>query len=104
MTLRCLLASDAFWATSGYSNQVRILVPRLMPHCEIATLATFGLHGARLDWEGIPLYPGGADPFANDVVKTAALAFCANGVWRLDVWQSHARVKRGKTSKGNNLV
>ena len=79
MTLRCLLASDAFWATSGYSNQVRILVPRLMPHCEIATLATFGLHGATIEHQGIKVYPGGADPFANDVVKAAALD------WRADI-------------------
>lgn len=79
MTLRILLASDAFWATSGYSNQVRILVPRLMPHCELATLATFGLHGAAIEYQGIKVYPGGADPFANDVVKAAA------NDWKADV-------------------
>jgi glycosyltransferase involved in cell wall biosynthesis len=79
MTLRILLASDAFWSTSGYANQVRILVPRLMPHCDLATLATFGLHGAAIEHQGIKVYPGGNDPFANDVVKQAAQD------WRADI-------------------
>lgn len=79
MTLRVLWVSDAPYATSGYSVQTALAARRLRHHCDLALLATFGLHGARIDWEGIPLYPGGADPFANDVIKQAALD------WRADI-------------------
>lgn len=69
MTLRCLIASDAPWSSSGYANQVRQFAPRLaaLGH-DIALLATFGLHGAVREWEGLRVYPGGADSFANDVI------------------------------------
>lgn len=72
MTLRVLWCSDAIFSSSGYGVETRLTVPRLAPHCEIATLATFGLHGASIPWNGIKIYPGGNDPFANDVVKQAA--------------------------------
>lgn len=72
MTLRVLWASDAIFSSSGYGVETRLTVPRLAPYCEIATLATFGLHGASIPWNGIKIYPGGNDPFANDVVKAAA--------------------------------
>ena len=78
MTLRVLWCSDAPYAKSGYSVETAMTARRLRHHCDLALLATFGLHGARLDWEGIPLYPGGADPFANDVVKAAAQDWGAN--------------------------
>lgn len=69
MTLRCLIASDAPWSSSGYANQVRQFAPKLrdLGH-DVALLATFGLHGAVREWEGIRIYPGGADSFANDVI------------------------------------
>lgn len=70
--LRVLWASDAPYASSGYANQTRITVPRLAQHCDVALLATYGLQGAKMEWEGLPLYPGGLDPFANDVMKDAA--------------------------------
>ena len=77
--LKVLWVSDAPYASSGYSVETALAARRLRHHCDLALLATFGLHGARLDWEGIPLYPGGNDPFANDVVKAAALD------WRADI-------------------
>lgn len=79
MTLRVLWCSDAPYASSGYSVETRLAARRLRDHCDLALLATFGLHGARIDWEGLPLYPGGNDPFANDVVKAAAAD------WRADI-------------------
>lgn len=77
--LRVLIASDAAWASSGYAVQVKHLAPRLAQHCDLALLATYGLQGSRIDWQGIPVYPGGLDPFGNDVIKDAALD------WRADV-------------------
>jgi hypothetical protein len=51
----------------------------LKEHCEFALLATFGLHGGMQEWEGIPVFPGGADAFSNDVIAKAARA------WRADI-------------------
>src|SRR5262245_61390198 len=79
MTLRVLFCSDAPWSSSGYANQLRILAPRLAQHCDLALLATYGLHGAVREWEGLPVYPGGNDPFANDVIGMAARD------WKADV-------------------
>lgn len=70
--LRILLVSDAIWASSGYSNQVRLLAPRLAQHCDLALLATYGLHGAPIEWGGLKVYPGGLDPFGNDVIGASA--------------------------------
>lgn len=72
MTLRVLLVSDAVWASSGYANQVRLLAPRLAQHCDLAMLATYGLQGAPIEWGGLTVYPGGLDPFANDVIGSTA--------------------------------
>lgn len=77
--LRALWVSDAPYASSGYSVQTRLFAPRLAQHADLALLATYGLQGARMTWENIPLYPGGADPFANDVIAHAARD------WRADV-------------------
>lgn len=69
MSLRILWASDAPWATSGYSQITRQQAPAIaaLGH-DVALLATFGLHGAVREWEGLRIYPGGADSFANDVI------------------------------------
>jgi glycosyltransferase involved in cell wall biosynthesis len=79
MTLRVLLASDHPAANSGYSVQTALAARHLKAHCDLALLATFGLHGSIGEWEGIPLFPGGADAYANDVIAKAAKA------WQADV-------------------
>src|SRR5690348_7458295 len=80
MTLRILFASDSPWASSGYAVETALTAPRLaaLGH-DVALLATYGLQGARREWEGLPIYPGGADPFANDVIGHAARD------WRADI-------------------
>jgi glycosyltransferase involved in cell wall biosynthesis len=77
--LRVLWASDSPIATSGYANQTRLAAPRLAAHCDLALLATYGLQGGAIDWNGITLYPGWADPFGNDVIHRSARD------WRADV-------------------
>lgn len=76
--LRVLWASDAPWATSGYSVETAITTTRLKEHCDLALLATFGLHGGIQEWNGIPVFPGGADSFSNDVIGKAARAWQAD--------------------------
>jgi glycosyltransferase involved in cell wall biosynthesis len=82
VTLRILWASDHPAATSGYSVQTALAVPRLQRAglAEMAILATYGQHGYRAAWEGIPVYPGGADAFANDVIGQSARDWRADAV------------------------
>jgi glycosyltransferase involved in cell wall biosynthesis len=77
--IRILVASDAPWASSGYSNQVRTMAPHLAELCDLAIMTTYGLQGNRLEWQGLPIYPGGADPFGNDVIQHHA------DHWKADV-------------------
>lgn len=86
--LNVLLASDHPDAFSGYAVEARLIALGIRQHCHLALLATFGLHGSVQTWtdqgrlsidEGIPLFPGGADAFANDVIAKAAKA------WQADV-------------------
>jgi glycosyltransferase involved in cell wall biosynthesis len=80
VTLRILWCSDAPWSQSGYANITRQQVPALarLGH-DVALLTTFGLYGAVREWEGLRVYPGGADSFANDVIGTYARD------WRADI-------------------
>jgi glycosyltransferase involved in cell wall biosynthesis len=55
------------------------MAPYLAELCDLALMTTYGLQGNRLDWQGIRTYPGGADPFGNDVVQHHAFD------WRADV-------------------
>lgn len=79
--MRILWCSDAPWATSGYSQITKQQVPAIarLGH-DVALLATFGLHGAVREWEGLRVYPGGADSFANDVIGWAARDWQADAV------------------------
>jgi glycosyltransferase involved in cell wall biosynthesis len=77
--LRVLFCSDHPAATSGYSVETALYARRLKEHCDLALLATYGQHGYVREWEGIPVYPGGADPFANDVIPRAAAH------WKADI-------------------
>ncbi len=76
--LRVLWASDAPWAQSGYAVETALAAVRLKDHCDFALLATFGLHGGVQEWNGIPVFPGGADAFSNDVIGKAARAWQAD--------------------------
>lgn len=77
--MRVLLATDAPWATSGYAVQAKYIarILRDLGHT-VALIATFGLHGARHEWEGFPVYPGGMDGFGNDAIGPAARDFQAD--------------------------
>lgn len=79
--LRVLWASDHARSNSGYGVQTAITVPRLQRAglADMAMLATYGQHGWVGEFEGVRVYPGGADPFANDVIGQSARD------WRADV-------------------
>ncbi len=77
--LRVLVCSDHADALSGYAVETKLLALGIKEHCHLALLATFGLHGSIQDWNGIPMFPGGADNFANDVIAKHART------WQADV-------------------
>ena len=56
--MRILWSSNAPWAGTGYGNQTRTFVPRIkdLGH-DMAVLAFYGLEGAQINWQGIPIYP-----------------------------------------------
>jgi glycosyltransferase involved in cell wall biosynthesis len=80
--LRILAISDVIWASSGYAVQGKLAFPRWKSQLgiDVAVLATYGLQGAKIEWGGLPIFPGGLDPFANDVIQHAAKEFQANAV------------------------
>ena len=61
--------SNAPWAGTGYGQQTDIFT-RLLVEAghDVAILANYGLNGAPRGWAGMPVYPGGYDVWANDVV------------------------------------
>ena len=55
--MRILTHSNAPFVNTGYSGQVRQLLPRFqaLGH-EVAVVANFGVSGATLNWNGVPVY------------------------------------------------
>ena len=62
--------SNAPWAGTGYGQQTDITTELLTAagH-DVAILANYGLNGAPRGWKGMPVYPGGYDMWANDVLS-----------------------------------
>lgn len=86
--MRILIHSNAPWSPSGYGQQTALLAPRLrrLGH-EVAISAFYGLHGSKLTWDGIDVYPAGITPFGVDVVAGHAAMHKADLVLTLiDAW------------------
>lgn len=86
--MKLLLWSNAPWALTGYSGQIRGLLPRLQDFgYDVAVAANFGLGGASLEWRGIPVYPLYEQRQNADVIGYYARHFDADLVLSLyDVW------------------
>jgi glycosyltransferase involved in cell wall biosynthesis len=55
---RLLFLSNAPWASSGYSEQMALFVPRLRDQGhEVAMLCNYGLHGRETNWNGVTCFP-----------------------------------------------
>ena len=78
--MRILWVSDHPAATSGYSVQTALTAPRLARAelADVAILASYGQQGHQGEFEGVPVYPGGHDPFAQDVIPDTARQFNAD--------------------------
>ena len=80
--------SNAPWAATGYGNQTRIFVPRLkdLGH-EVAVISFYGLEGGIINWNGIPIYPKGANVYGQDVLGAHSGHFGTNvTISLLDAW------------------
>jgi glycosyltransferase involved in cell wall biosynthesis len=62
--------SNAPWAGTGYGQQTDIFTELLAADGhDVAILANYGLNGAPRGWKNMPVYPGGYDMWANDVLS-----------------------------------
>lgn len=65
--------SNAPWASSGYGVQTKLFVPRLQQAgYAVSVIATYGLHGGVLNWNGVPIYPGGLQSWSMDIMSAHA--------------------------------
>lgn len=88
---KVLWHSNAPWSPTGYGMQTRLFAPLLAQRYELAISSFYGLEGDRLNWEGIPVFPGLGGEFGNDyLVQNAARFFGGprEGIvlTLLDVW------------------
>ena len=68
--LTILWHSNAPFATTGYGTQTKQVVERLQRHGHaVAVNANYGVQGAKMMWEGVPLFPMGVEMYSNDTVK-----------------------------------
>jgi glycosyltransferase involved in cell wall biosynthesis len=80
--------SNSPWASTGYGNQTKTFVPRLrrLGH-EMSITAFYGLQGAPIGWEGIPVYPVAKHPYGQDIMNAHAVNARAEAIISLlDVW------------------
>ena len=72
--MKCLWYSNSPYVGSGYGQQTAMVVPSIIADGhDVAIAANYGLQGAKLDWNGITVYPSGWDTWSNDVIKGHAM-------------------------------
>lgn len=89
---KLLWHSNAAWAPTGYGVQTSLFLPELAKHYDVASSSFYGLEGARIVWNGIPVYPGLGGEYGNDYLPLHAKSHFggdARGgmvITLLDVW------------------
>jgi glycosyltransferase involved in cell wall biosynthesis len=89
--LRILWNSNAIWTKSGYGNQSRDIVLRLLENgWPIAQSAFYGLEGAVIEYKGLTVYPKLALPWGEDACVAhgndwnADITICFQDSWPMD--------------------
>src|SRR5690349_23920809 len=78
--MKVFWCSNSPWVGSGYGQTTARFVPRIrdLGH-DVAMFSNYGWKGTLTHWEGMPVYPGGADGWGNDVVTAYALHHFTDG-------------------------
>jgi glycosyltransferase involved in cell wall biosynthesis len=86
--LKILWNSNALWASSGYSNQTRQIVPLIHDEgYEIACSNFYGQEGGIFILDGIPQFPKIGDPWGGDAMVEHSRRWGADVVISLqDIW------------------
>jgi glycosyltransferase involved in cell wall biosynthesis len=99
---RLLIHSNAPWAPTGYGVQTGLFAPMLAEHYEVAISAFYGLEGAPIKWDGIPVLPGLGGEYGNlgTLEQHAASYFGGDPkgglvLTLMDVWVLEPKVGRG---------
>jgi glycosyltransferase involved in cell wall biosynthesis len=86
--VKIMIHSNAPWVPSGYGKQTALAIRALasLDH-EVAVSATHGVSGARIEWNGVPVYPAGTAPWGIDVLVHHANHYGADVILTLmDTW------------------
>ena len=83
-----MFLSNPLWVPTGYGQQLKLILPRLMAagH-EIAIQSVYGHQGSPINFNGITIYGSATDPFCQDVMAANASAFNADIIIsNMDSW------------------
>lgn len=89
---RLLWHSNAPWAPTGYGQQTGLFAPLLAQKYDMAISSFYGLEGAPITWQDIPVYPGIGGQFGDEtLVRHAKQHFRGDPkdglvVTLMDVW------------------
>ena len=88
--MRLAWMSNAPWCATGYGQQTALFAPRIAADGhDVAIAAMYGLAGAALDWNGIPVLPAGYDAHGNDLAPAHMEMWTQGRGWSItlyDVW------------------
>jgi glycosyltransferase involved in cell wall biosynthesis len=63
---KLLWHSNSPWAPTGYGQQTALFAPHLAQHYDLAISSFYGLEGAPITWDGIPVFPGIGGTFGDE--------------------------------------
>jgi glycosyltransferase involved in cell wall biosynthesis len=69
-----------FRAPTGYGQQVGLFAPRLKEHYDVRVSAFYGLEGAPLMWNGVPVMPGEGHNFGNQYISDHVESFFGDDI------------------------
>ena len=73
--MKLLWHSNAPWTATGYGSQTNLFTPLLAEHYDVAISAFYGLEGAPIRYNGIPVFSGLGGDFGNDTLPQHATRF-----------------------------
>jgi glycosyltransferase involved in cell wall biosynthesis len=93
-----LFHSNAPWTPTGYGQQTALLAPHLAERYDLAISSFYGLEGARISWNDIPVFPGMGGDFGNAYLIDHAKHFFGGDprgglvLTLMDVWVLNPRM------------